>query len=128
MHIVKQPRDATRVVASTPRAVDHFHHAAADDPHDGSSTVSQRGLQCQRRHRRDGRECFASESERPDADEIVGRVDLRRRVAFDREECIVAAHAGPVVADPNRRPTALVHFDLDGLGAPASIAFSTKYL
>src|SRR5581483_11225028 len=65
----------------------------------------------------DRRQCFAAKAERADARQIVEETDLRRRMAFEREPCIIGLHAAAVVANLDELAPAALEENVDRVGA-----------
>ena len=65
----------------------------------------------QPRNRRDARERLTPEAEARDAEEIVDRGDLARRMTFEREGEVPAPDPAPVVGDPNPPGAARLEVD-----------------
>ena len=80
------------------------------------------------RHRRDARQRFAAEPQRPDRAEILRPGDLARRVPFDGKARVLGLHPLAIVLDANELLAAELDSDLDATSRPASSAFSTSSL
>jgi len=64
------------------------------------------------RHRADRGQRLAAETEGRNGEEIVA-IELRGRMALDREHEVVAGHAGAVVGDADQPPAAAVGQHVD---------------
>ena len=69
--------------------------------------------QAKTRNAGDARQRFAAKSERADGFEIGSRADFARGVPFEREQRIVAIHAGAVIDHANERNSAAPNQDVD---------------
>ena len=70
-------------------------------------------FQPQARHRRDRRQRLAAKSQRGDAQQVFGVLDLRRRMPFKRQHGVVAHHAAAVVGNLDQLLSAGLDADLD---------------
>ena len=110
--IVEEPRDGDGG-AAPPGDVAHLLHRATRGVHRRSRTVGRRRFHEQLAHGTNGRQRLAAKAEARHADEIGRQSNFRGRVALEREERIVALHAGPVVADANELASAFLNRDVD---------------
>ena len=91
---------------------------ASPDPPAGRLAGGPRG-EGEPGHRRDARERLAPEPEARDAEQVVGRCDLARRMALQREGEVRGPDPAPVVADPD--PPRAAPFEVDRHRARARV-------
>ncbi len=88
--------------------------SAAVDAYLGAGDVAaQPRLHHEMRHRRDARQRLAAEPERVNGGEIVGALNLARRVALEREPRIIRAHPLAVILDAHEALAAHLDVHLD---------------
>ena len=100
--VVEEIADFDRGAFGRADFLDGRHRAAVDAYLGARDVAAQPRLHHEMRHRRDARQRFAAEPERVNGGEIVGALNLARRVALEREPRILRAHPLAVVFDAHK--------------------------
>ena len=111
--VVEQIADFDRRALGTAGFLDRRNGAAVDADLGARDVAAQPRLHHEMRDRRDARQRLAAKAERVNGGEIVGSLNLARRVALEREPRILRAHPLAIVFDADEPLAAQLDVDLD---------------